>query len=755
MDSPKYSNNELTQDRSLRTIARFAKKLFYFALNKEQVHLMQELNEAFLSLMKFKPNLKVELYIRYYVQNHNYFSISQEQTQEIQSIGPIKVMIFKGNAPFQDVTEAGPAGIAINYFEDFAAKTGMQYEYVIANSYQEGIQLMKQGAVDIAACISTDLTSQQLNGFQFTMPYYTGVIIPVYPANAERVNLAQLSFSQNTQNSMKEIQTRRIPGARLENSSLQYYLRKNKLYDNLAIEWADRKDIGYCVGVSDKLPHWIVYIMNQYIGGINLQEQISLLDTFYAQPIKYSLGELLYIYWKVLLYTSVSIILLATVVLLRYYKHKITSAKVVQLEQYDELTGAYNRVHFCKLLEKFIENQRHYSVVAFNIRNFKYINDTYGSQQGDKLLCEIKKVLDNNIEKDEFIGRPSSDIFYLALLDDKTEAIKCRLQSIFQQLRERTEKLLDGYQISFYAGAVSNCTFPVANTAQTNLNCVMIALTHAKKNNDDTELCMYDEKLHEQEQLRQYMEAHMHKALQNQEFVIYLQPKKNLCTGLFDGAEALVRWQTKDRGLLFPDTFIPLFEENGFCKKLDLYMIEQACKILRQWIDEGLSPITIFVNQTKALFVSDDYVEQLKSITNRYQVPPQYIVLEILEGLSFENIDGLNAQIEALGKAGFLVSLDDFGAGYSSLNTLGKLKIRKVKLDRMFLMDVQKGNYESQKDVMESIFAMAKKLGIETVAEGVETLDDETLVSSMGCNFGQGYYYSKPIPVKNYEEEFL
>lgn len=202
MDSPKYSNNELTQDRSLRTIAGFAKKLFYFALNKEQVHLMQELNEAFLSLMKFKPNLKVELYIQYYVQNHNYFSISQEQTQEIQSIGPIKVMIFKGNAPFQDVTEAGSAGITINYFEDFAAKTGMRYEYVIANSYQEGIQLMKQGSVDIAACISTDLISQQLNGFQFTMPYYTGVIIPVYPANAERVNLAQLSFSQNTQNSM-------------------------------------------------------------------------------------------------------------------------------------------------------------------------------------------------------------------------------------------------------------------------------------------------------------------------------------------------------------------------------------------------------------------------------------------------------------------------------------------------------------------------------------------------------------------------
>src|SRR5699024_8521004 len=135
--------------------------------------------------------------------------------------------------------------------------------------------------------------------------------------------------------------------------------------------------------------------------------------------------------------------------------------------------------------------------------------------------------------------------------------------------------------------------------------------------------------------------------------------------------------------LLFPDQFIPLFEQNGFCKWLDLYMLEKSCQILRNWMDEGIPPIVISINQTKALFVSDDYVEKLQEITAKYQVTPQYIMLEILEGLAFENSAELNDTIATLNQAGFRVSMDDFGSGYSSLNTLGKLCIDQIKLDRM------------------------------------------------------------------------
>ena len=282
----------------------------------------------------------------------------------------------------------------------------------------------------------------------------------------------------------------------------------------------------------------------------------------------------------------------------------------------------------------------------------------------------------------------------------------------------------------------------------------MVALAHAKQVAGSS-VCMYDDSMHKEEQLRQYIETNMHRALAESEYQVYLQPKMNLRTGRIDSAEALVRWQTKERGLLFPDQFIPLFEQNGFCKRLDLYMMEKSCQLLRSWMDAGISPITISVNQTKALFVSDDYVEKLLEITSRYRVSPRYIVPEILEGLAFENSAELNHTIADLNHAGFRVSMDDFGSGYSSLNTLGKLHIDQIKLDRMFLMDLRKEQRSAQYEVMFSIFAMAKKLGIETVTEGVETKEDEELILSMGCDYGQGYCYSKPIPANDFRNTFL
>lgn len=179
--------------------------------------------------------------------------------------------------------------------------------------------------------------------------------------------------------------------------------------------------------------------------------------------------------------------------------------------------------------------------------------------------------------------------------------------------------------------------------------------------------------------MRLYVESHMQRALEQEEFRMYLQPKMDLHTGLLIGAEALVRWQSKDKGLIFPNQFIPLFEENGFCVKLDLYMVEQVCKQLRQWIDEGITPINISVNQTRLLFASEGYVENLLAITEKYNISPQYITLEILESLALEHMDQVNACIDRLRAAGFRISMDDFGSGYSSLNTLGRLKIDELK----------------------------------------------------------------------------
>lgn len=176
---------------------------------------------------------------------------------------------------------------------------------------------------------------------------------------------------------------------------------------------------------------------------------------------------------------------------------------------------------------------------------------------------------------------------------------------------------------------------------------------------------------------------------------------------------------------------------------------------MRTWIDQGMTPISISVNQTKLLFGREDYVDRLVAITRKYQVQPKYITLEILEGLALDSIEKLNSVIERLNAAGFRVSMDDFGSGYSSLNTLGKIKIDELKLDRLFLYDVAKDTHGTQRKVLASILALAKELNIRTVAEGVETQENEQMMIELDCDYGQGYYYSKPIPADRFLDEFL
>lgn len=180
--------------------------------------------------------------------------------------------------------------------------------------------------------------------------------------------------------------------------------------------------------------------------------------------------------------------------------------------------------------------------------------------------------------------------------------------------------------------------------------------------------------------------------------------------------------------MIFPDQFIPLFEQNGFCTELDLYMVELACRQIRQWMDEGKEAIPISVNQSKLLFYKDGYVENLCEIMERYHVPAKMITLEILEGLALGDAEGLNSRIRELKEKGFQISMDDFGSGYSSLNILCSLEIDELKLDRAFLMEMPGHKKWQQQIVMEQIAQLAKKMNMTTVAEGVETWEDEAFI---------------------------
>lgn len=445
------------------------------------------------------------------------------------------------------------------------------------------------------------------------------------------------------------------------------------------------------------------------------------------------------------------ILLLAVFLILYGYRLlRRNNRALIQAAYHDPLTGAYNLAKFKQELESALEKPLPCGVVVMNIRQFKFINEIFGKEQADALLCHMKQVLDNSMAQGEFFCRDASDSFFLYLLEPQT--IRRRLDLILEQVAGLALSDHHSYQIQLYCGAAAKDAESASPDGM--MTHALFALAKAKKSRQDT-IWFYDAELHKKEQLENYVESHMQKALEAEEFKLYLQPKIDLRDHSLGGAEALVRWVT-DRGDFFsPDQFIPLFEENGFCAQLDLYMAECVCRLLRRWTDNGLPVIPISINQSKLLFYETGYVERLCGLTEKYQVPPSLITLEILEGLAMVNTEEVNAKIRLLRESGFKISMDDFGSGYSSLNTLGNLNIDELKLDRAFLLEASEGCNLRQRIIMEQVVKLTKRLHISTVAEGVETSEHDSLIQSLGCDFGQGYYYSRPISAEAFEERFL
>ncbi len=745
---------------NFRSIARFSPTPYYFALNQENHQLLQTLNTALYSMNRAYPHLQTELYDEYFYSYGN-FMLSEDDKRHIAQMGTLKVAFCDGNAPLQYVKDGKVGGMAATFFEEFSEATGLQYEPVIVDSCAHGIELIEAGEVDIIACAASTSSYIAVDGIQFSLPYFSGSSLLVSsPTATDPANYDTQRFYTNTQKSLNSLRKGDMGYARLDAYSVNYYMQKKVLYDELKVDWSSSKNVSYCVGVTSRVSSELLSVFNHYISALSDVQSQSMFYRAMAEKVEYTFGEWLYVYKVYLI--GAAIVLGLAICLYQLYRYSrkarremaLTQQQLEQLSRYDALTGAYNGGEFRTLLGVACSRKIPMVLVALNLRNFKYINETYGLSTADKFLRGIKRCLDSIQQPGEFFCRQSADVFYIALRETEAEKAMERIETLQHRIQQTATTLLGQYPVSIYCGIVLTAAAPEPFSASAKHNYMMAALAQAKKCQKEN-VYIYDQELHKLEQTRLYAESNMKRALEQEEFQLYLQPKIDLSTGLLTGAEALVRWQTKDRGMLFPDQFIPLFEENGFCVHLDLYMVEQACKQLRRWMDEGMAPTNISVNQTRLLFASEGYVSKLLAITEKYGISPQCITLEILESLVLDHVEHINACIEELRSAGFRISMDDFGSGYSSLNILGRLKIDELKLDRLFLMGAAKDTDGSQRKIMACILELAKQLHISTVAEGVETQENEQMMVQLCCNYGQGYYYSRPLTIADFEREFL
>lgn len=432
-----------------------------------------------------------------------------------------------------------------------------------------------------------------------------------------------------------------------------------------------------------------------------------------------------------------------------------SNKELMKLAYYDRLTGTYNFEKFTQCAEDLLAEDSNYALITMNIRQFQYINEILGKAQADQVLKKLAALLRQMIGEKECFCRSNADQFYLLLHSSQEEQVRARVEAIMEQAGTIAQELSVSYPVILYAGAamVQESALP-EELVRDLLHKAEFAQKHAVKKYQNV-LAFYDRAMHRKENFQNSIESSMQSALAKQEFQLFLQPKVRLENGQVEGAEALVRWIRPDETLVYPNEFIPAFEKNGFCARLDLYMVDRTCRQLREWMDAGYEPICISVNQSRLLFYQSDYVERLCAVMDRYHIPHGYIQLEILEGLAIENIEQMNKTLAQLHEKGFRLSLDDFGSGYSSLNVLAGIQVDEVKFDKDFLLESAPDKKEKNKLALKNVVKLAKDLQITTVAEGVEVQQDEEFVHSIGCEYGQGFFYSCPIPPEEFAQRYL
>lgn len=428
-------------------------------------------------------------------------------------------------------------------------------------------------------------------------------------------------------------------------------------------------------------------------------------------------------------------------------------SKLEKIAFYDSLTDEKNSTKFIIDAEEKLKSDKicKYQLLYLDIDGFKMLNDIFGYKVGDNLLVHISEVIKKNINKGELFCRGYADHFFLLMnyYDNKNtiERIKNIEKDIhmFEKYSQIANKFTIGYGVY------------IINEDDKSINKIMDKAEFARRfesQNHNKNIVFYDETMIRAELYEIEIKDRMYFALENEEFEIYFQAKYSISKEKSIGAEALVRWNIPKKGLLSPFEFIPIFEKNGFIIKLDMYVLDKVCLKISEWVKEGLRLIPVSVNMSRIHMRDIDYfIQSISQILKKYNIDSELIEIELTESALFEDTNMMIEAMARLKELGFGISLDDFGAGYSSLNILKDLPIDIIKLDKEFLDN----NYGGRKFevIICNIVKMAKELNLVVVAEGVETHEQAMFLSKIGCDIAQGYLYSKPMPAKEFENKEL
>ena len=424
-------------------------------------------------------------------------------------------------------------------------------------------------------------------------------------------------------------------------------------------------------------------------------------------------------------------------------KLRETAAMVNQF-QFDRLTGLYSKEFFFrKVRERLQEDpEGDYSIVCSNIENFKLVNDVFGTQAGDHLLREVADITRSMVGQEGFCGRFSEDRF---LCLQRREQERLDRKNFGSHPEMELSPLMKSIVMRWGIYEITDPGIPVEQMCDRAL-----LAANSIRGQYNQFFAVYDDSLRGKLLREKAITDAMQEALNQGQFSVYYQPKYNLNEECLAGAEALVRWIHPEWGIVSPGEFIPLFEKNGFISKLDQFVWEQVCAQLRSWKLKGYPMVPVSVNVSRADMFQGDPVKLLPDLTARYGIKPEYLHLEVTESAYTENTGTITALVGKLRSLGFVVEMDDFGSGYSSLSMMSQMELDVLKLDRNFVI------HETSKimdlSILNDVVNMAHRMRLAVVAEGVESRSQLERLRAVGCDYVQGFYFAKPMPAREFEK---
>ncbi len=738
----------------------------YFAVRSQNAELVDDLTRGMSDILAYSPSFSSEIYEKYVSDYGNVkFAFTHAEKDYITNTKQLTVA-YNLSADYShcwDDVSGKITGTPARILAELEKATGFVIEVKPCDDLTQCIQQLIEGKVSaVFGGVSPDGITD-----------YSGCFVT---SAVTRSPLVMLAAKDNENDSVSSVA---IVGnnSSVKNAVAQFYPDADVTPFTTAEIAAEKMKVGnydaFCTGTNTA-----VYLMSSQDSGLRLMRTlpVSVSECFAvnkAQPALYSIIEKTlsrinrgvsgaetyniinalenakprensYTWLLIAGFSAVVVLVVGGIILVTLENHR-------RLEV-DPLTGGRNKRRFIKDSEKAakkLEAER-LAVAVIDIDKFKFVNDRLGYEEGNRILTRMHNTISDAVDKGEIFSRISDDNFALVIHNASDMELETRIGGIFAEFNRRNS-MHTSVPMTFSAGVcrLGQCrqkfgTVDV-NAAIDRCN---LARKSIKKRHGNS-VAFYDGKIREKELREKDYENEMPQALKNREFACFLQPKYGTNSRHIEGAEALIRWQSKEFGFVYPSDFIPLSEKNGFVVELDFFILEEVCRLMRKWLDSGIMPVVISVNQSRLHLDEPDYIGKLREIVDKYEIPYELIELEVTESVFTNDAELLIKTMQKLHDVGFKLSIDDFGSGYSSLNMLKDIPADVVKIDREFFNTT--ANSEKGRAVISSVVDLANKLDMKVISEGVETEDQVEFLSEIGCHMVQGFFFAKPMPVKDFE----